>query len=390
MNHFSGTNRIRLLSAITAILLATPFSLNQLSGFYLWMSPFIMLNSVLYLKTWVWFNFISLLVLVTVLIRKRWFCRYLCPVGMACDLASEFSKKQKNYLNKIPQIGEWLAAISLVGALSGFPLLMVLDPLAIFNGFFTIFSLEINLLTLVSLSGLPVLIAVHLFLPGLWCGKICPLGGFQDIAFYLKSKAMVLFRKEKETRKAIDRGRRLFLASGTGAAAGLIIPHFLRNNHQTGIRPPASLPEPRFNTLCIRCGSCMKACPTRIIVPDLAPDNLMAWMTPVIRFRKSYCIETCNLCSTVCPSGSITLFSIEAKKEIVMGIAEIHPENCLLTRNAECDRCKQACKYHAVSIEKSEQSILMKPVVDEKKCVGCGACVVICPPEVIRVIPVNS
>jgi ferredoxin-type protein NapF len=110
-------------------------------------------------------------------------------------------------------------------------------------------------------------------------------------------------------------------------------------------------------------------------------------MTPEIHFGNGYCLETCNLCSVVCPTGSITLFSPEAKKRIFMGSAMVNYEECLLSRNRECDRCLAACKYDAVKIVPSSRPLLMTPMIDLKKCTGCGGCAVICPTSAINVIP---
>jgi formate hydrogenlyase subunit 6/NADH:ubiquinone oxidoreductase subunit I len=111
-------------------------------------------------------------------------------------------------------------------------------------------------------------------------------------------------------------------------------------------------------------------------------------MTPEVSFAGGgYCLETCNLCSQVCPSGSITLFSPDAKNRIFMGSAELVYEDCLLAKNSECDRCKVACKFDAIKIEAVPGSLLMKPFISTVKCVGCGACAVICPPATIKMLP---
>jgi MinD superfamily P-loop ATPase len=81
------------------------------------------------------------------------------------------------------------------------------------------------------------------------------------------------------------------------------------------------------------------------------------------------------------------LFSKEAKNRLFIGLAEIELENCLLAKNRECDRCKAACRYDAIKIEPAEGAVLMLPVVSPDRCVGCGACEVICPPGVIEIVP---
>jgi ferredoxin len=111
-------------------------------------------------------------------------------------------------------------------------------------------------------------------------------------------------------------------------------------------------------------------------------------MTPEVTFQSNgYCLEDCNLCSRVCPSGAITLFDINAKSQLKMGIALIHPEKCLLTEFSECDRCKAACSYEAMDIVSYGMAGPMIPVVDTEKCIGCGACAAICPPQTIDTIP---
>ncbi len=375
---FKASN-VRSLSTLVAVLLALPFSWKGFTGLYNWLSPFIMLNSVLVLKSIVWLNAIALIVLILAILRKRWFCRYLCPVGWGCDKISNISLRKKVSYKHFPNIGKWLAITSLASAAVGFPLFILLDPMAIFNGFFATFSGSLSFAAIISLSGLPLLLAIHLILPGIWCKKICPLGGLQLILIEIKNLINNLFRERQIKIKQNDPVRRLVLASGMGLLAGLFIPGILKSAKKEHILPPAALHPDLFNTLCIRCGNCIKACPTKILSHYTGSGNILAWMTPEVTFEKGYCLETCNLCSVVCPSGAINLFSVEAKREIFMGIAEIHLENCLLTNNSECDRCRAACKYDALDIVPVKHTILAKPQIIKEKCVGCGACAVICP-----------
>ena len=388
MREWFKASNIRSLSTIVAVLLALPLSWKVVTGFYTWLSPFIMLNSVLVLKSFVWLNAFALIILILAFFRKRWFCRYMCPVGRGCDKVSSVSFRKKVTYNRLPNIGKWFAITSLASAAIGLPLFILLDPMAIFNGFVSAFSGNIEFVTIISLSGLPLLLAIHLVLPGIWCKKICPLGGLQLVLREIKILIYSLYRRQQINRKQADPVRRLLFASGMGLLAGLFVPGIFKPLEKKYIRPPAALHPDLYNTLCIRCGSCIKACPTKIITHHTGPDNLLAWMTPEVTFEKGYCLETCNLCGRVCPSGAINLFSVEAKSEIFMATAEIHLEDCLLTNNAECDRCKVSCKYDALEIVPVKQTILMKPEIITEKCVGCGACAVICPVLTIEMKPV--
>jgi len=86
------------------------------------------------------------------------------------------------------------------------------------------------------------------------------------------------------------------------------------------------------------------------------------------------------------PTGAITLFSVEAKRSIFMGTAQINFEDCYLSNNRECIKCREACKYGAVEFLPGSNSLNMLPLIDNQKCVGCGACEVVCPAACISVL----
>jgi ferredoxin len=378
---------LRGFSSLLALILAIPVSWNGLTGFYTWLSPFIMLNSIFTLKSFVWLNLVALPVLLFILFRKRWFCYNLCPVGWSCDRVSSLNRDKSFTYKRIPYIGKWMAILSLSAALVGVPLFILIDPMAIFNGFFAIFSGKLTIAAIISLSGFPLLLIIHLFLPGIWCARLCPLGGLQLVFADIKAALSRLFGKNSRETPAVDTGRRYFLMSGIGLLAGVTIPEVLKPSSELVIRPPAAVEPVLFNSLCCRCGNCSKACPTEIILPNTDFNNILAWMTPKISFKSGYCLETCNLCSRVCPGGSITLFSVKAKGQLFMGTAEVHLENCLLLNNRECVRCRESCKFDAIEFVAEENILNVTPAVNIKKCVGCGACEVICPAGCIIIKP---
>jgi ferredoxin-type protein NapF len=389
MKNIFRSSNLRAFSSLLAVVLAIPLSWKGLTGFYAWLSPFIMLNSVFSLKSFVWLNIVAILVLLFVFFRKNWFCIYICPVGWGCDKVSGLNQRKVFKYKRLPYIGKWLAIISLTASLVGFPLFVILDPLAIFNGFFTIFSGKLSLLVLISVAGLPLLLMINLILPGIWCMKLCPLGGFQLVISDLKARLNRLINNKKPKSAISDTGRRYFVMSGIGLLAGATIPRFLKPSADRMIRPPASAEPVLFNSLCCRCGNCNKACPTGIIIHHTEFDNILAWMTPEISFKEGYCLETCNLCSQVCPTGAITLFSVNAKSQLFIGTAKIQLENCLLLNNKECVRCKESCKYEAIKFVEEENILTVVPVADITKCVGCGACSVICPTVCIEIYPIH-
>jgi len=386
----TGPSDMRLISTLLAVLLALPFSWGIFTGFFLWFSPFIMLNSVLTHKSLVFLHTVAVAVLVTAFFRKRFFCIYLCPVGYPCDAISRVSPFKASYLKKFPDISRWIAVVSIVSAASGLPLFILLDPLAIFHGFFTSLSGNIELAGILALTGFPLLLALHYFFPNLWCGKLCPLGGLQNVAWDMRSYVQPVFSNDQKSSRSFSAGRRYLISAGAGVAAGFFLPKKINPEGGPFIRPPGSVAEDTFNTLCIRCGNCIRSCPTKILHQQIDASRIMCFMTPEVRFTKGYCLEECNLCSKVCPSGSISLFSPEDKKHIIMGMAEIELDKCWLSNNRECNRCLVSCRYDALCIGSGEEGSQALPHIDPELCTGCGACAVICPPEAIKMKPVKA
>jgi len=389
MKNLFRSSNLRTLSFLMAIVLALPLSWKGLTGFHTWLSPFIMLNSVIAVKSFVWLNIVAFPVLLFVFFRKRWFCLNLCPAGWCFDRISALNKDKTYTYKRLPDIGKWLAIISLASAIIGLPLFLVFDPLAIFNGFFTILSGGMNIFAIISLSGFLLLLTIHFFYPGVWCAKLCPLGGLQLVINDLTTRLKLFFNKQKPLPHGIDPGRRYFLMSGIGLIAGITIPKFLKPPAEIIIRPPATVAPPLLYSLCCRCGNCIKACPTGIIKYSTDFTGIPAWMTPEISYESGYCLETCNLCGQVCPTGAITLFNFSAKGQLFMGTAKVQLENCLLFNNIECVKCKESCKYKAIAFVAKENILNMVPMIDKDRCVGCGACEVICPTDCIHIAGTN-
>lgn len=377
-------NTIRSVFLVIAILVALPLGWGKLSGLSNWISPFITLNSVFALKSLVLLNGIGFLVLTVTWFKKRFFCRYLCPVGCVLDWIPKRNRQIKNFrIKKVPAFGKWLTIISLTGALFGSPIFIFLDPMSVFNGFFTSFIQLSWLSFIASVAGFVILLLMQLIWPGLWCKRLCLLGGLQFLVSDLKG----LINGTKPAIGKRDMGRRIFIGSAVGAAAAIAIPFMVNGDEDNSIRPPASLEPEDFYALCTRCGSCLKACPTNILKQDTHLG--FGLLTPVVIFENAYCLETCNACSVVCPSGAITLFSVNAKAQLIMGKAEVNLTDCLLSLQTECDRCKVVCTYQAISINKKGNETIVLPEVITKKCVGCGACKIVCPKNCISISSVD-
>jgi ferredoxin len=110
-------------------------------------------------------------------------------------------------------------------------------------------------------------------------------------------------------------------------------------------------------------------------------------LAPIIRFEKKYCLEDCNACTQVCPSGALQSLDLKLKQKYIIGEALVDASICLLALGVkDCDACVRSCPFDAVRIHWDEDQYVAYPVVDSRKCNGCGACVVVCPTESIKAI----
>jgi ferredoxin len=144
------------------------------------------------------------------------------------------------------------------------------------------------------------------------------------------------------------------------------------------IRPPGALPEKRFVSACTGCGECLKVCPNNALQSTFLEAGLAGLYTPRLVPRIGYCEEYCNFCGKVCPTEAIRVLSIEEKRLIQMGVAHIDKTRCIAyDQDKVCLVCNEQCSYHAV--EGDEKDEKKRPIVKEEKCTGCGICENKCP-----------
>jgi ferredoxin len=194
--------------------------------------------------------------------------------------------------------------------------------------------------------------------------------------------------------------RRLLISLGAGftffpiirATSGLE-----KNYNPKLIRPPGSLEEEDFLSRCIRCGECMKVCPTNAIHPTLTEAGIEGIWTPIMIMRIGYCEDTCVLCSQICPTGAIWELDEETKvgnknkgdKRVSIGTAFIDRGRCLpYAMDTPCIVCEEHCPTAPKSIYLKEVTVknrdgkdvlLQQPYIDPKLCWGCGICEYVCP-----------
>jgi ferredoxin-type protein NapF len=207
------------------------------------------------------------------------------------------------------------------------------------------------------------------------------LGGLQDV-LWTAARRMVPRRAATPPQEPKSPGwlsRRAVLAAAAGAIWAAVARRTTAEPRP--LRPPGAIDEGRFSGACIRCGNCIRACPTRILEPDRGAYGIAGLLAPVVRFARGYCLEDCTRCTEVCPSGAIRPVTLEAKRRVVMGVPYVDMEHCLLGDDRECAICRNRCPYEAIALKFSEESYTLEPRVDRSRCPGCGACEAACPTE---------
>ncbi|MCF8029344.1 MAG: 4Fe-4S binding protein [Desulfohalobiaceae bacterium] len=146
------------------------------------------------------------------------------------------------------------------------------------------------------------------------------------------------------------------------------------------IRPPGALPEDDFLNRCIRCGLCLRICPTDMLQPAMGHSGWSGFQTPVAVARSGPCEPGCTLCGDVCPSGAIRRLPEAEKVWAKMGTAVVDRRKCLAWEWGErCLVCDEACSYGAVELIQEPGLEVAVPSVREDRCTGCGACEFACP-----------
>jgi MauM/NapG family ferredoxin protein len=248
------------------------------------------------------------------------------------------------------------------------------------------------------------------------CAKICPTGAIDPEKAFTAAVSectdcmscvdscptqAISFGRKIRVEQHPDETRRWFLTS-LGAAAVLAV--FLRfiptatQKAASSVRPPGSNADTLYNK-CIRCGECMRVCPTGVLQPQPTAGDTRLW-TPVLKTRLGYCDYSCNACGAICPTGAITGLTLETKRKTVIGVASIDRTRCITwAEGRDCIVCEEMCPVPEKAIKLSGggqgrgQGGARHPQVVAELCIGCGICEQQCPiagEAAIRVYPLSD
>lgn len=167
--------------------------------------------------------------------------------------------------------------------------------------------------------------------------------------------------------------RRTAIAAIGGSIAVAVINPFkgrTKTPAQTLFRPPGVSNEEHFLNKCVRCGECLAACPTKALQPALLQFGVSSLWTPHVDFSNGPCLYECNACGQVCPTGAIEHLTLEKKQQFAIGTAQVNMAKCL-----QCGICVEVCPVSG-TISGSGFGDLE---VNSELCIGCGICEIACP-----------
>lgn len=146
------------------------------------------------------------------------------------------------------------------------------------------------------------------------------------------------------------------------------------------VKPAGSLSLDNFTSRCTSCQLCVQSCPNDVL---RASSELDTFMQPEMSFERGYCRPSCTTCSEVCPAGAISKITREEKTSIQIGHAVWIGQNCVaLHDGVECGNCARHCPTGAITMmpyDAEDPASPKIPIINEERCIGCGACEHVCP-----------
>jgi polyferredoxin len=281
------------------------------------------------------------------LIEKRFWCKYLCPLGAFLGLLSRFSVLKRSVSEDCTECGACAMVCQGNAAPDQKEKWKDTECLCCWN-----------------------------------CDDICP------------QNAVSFGFKGKKASASMDLGRRRVIVSALSGIAAVplvrITPLGIANaKNPILLRPPGSLEEKEFLQRCVKCGECMKVCITNGLQPTLLEAGLEGIWSPTLVPRIGYCEYRCTLCGQVCPTGAIKRLQMAEKAKVKIGLAMIDKGRCLpWAHGRPCIVCEEVCPTPTKAIwleevgarDRQGKMVMVKqPHVDLELCIGCGICEAKCP-----------
>lgn len=347
---------------------------------------------------------VFLVVLLSAAIIGRFFCAWLCPLGVLQSVANALTHPKSHVRRVCTRLPETKA--QRIVRWSIFALAAALIAVGLGTLGWAITPYAILGKALVGFVPGVVLAAVVLVLAAvgsgrIWCNWVCPMGTLFNVLaqkarfphkINLKEgcgncrKCFAVQKPVAKTKAAATSGgvtrRETLSGIGLFAAAELAektvdggyapvsLPGVPKRSAE--VLPPGAVDRVYFDRICVGCEACVAACPEKCLVPSL---SLRTFGQPKMDFRRGHCRLACpQKCAAACPAGALRIRDHVARRDLHMGQAIWKKDLCLRTTKGEpCTACSRNCPVKAIEIVEGF------PVVDREKCIGCGDCEHVCP-----------
>jgi len=142
--------------------------------------------------------------------------------------------------------------------------------------------------------------------------------------------------------------------------------------------PPGAMNRARFNAKCVGCGLCISKCTGNVLRAASLQYGLAGFMQPYMNYDSGFCAFGCSRCNNLCPTGALVPLKRDRKQSTRIGLAHFIPDNCVAyTAEQDCGACGEHCPVGAIVMVDYKSTRI--PQINDKLCIGCGACQHICP-----------
>lgn len=392
--YFGSLKNIRIIWSIFFIglffLLIYLADFSRLKGYeialFLLIDPLVWLSGLLTSFTVYNLLWLALLIIIPTLFLGRFFCSWICPLGILNQwfgaLLIKRSLKENYQLNsyqKIYRVKYYILTILLIFALLGSNQIGLFDPIVtIFRASslalypvagkigFPIYN-SIPIYLGVSLIGILFILIIfaNRFVPRFYCRTLCPLGGLLGLLSY---KAPYRIRRDIDLCIDCDH----CLKSCQGASD----PH---SEHRV--------------TECHLCMNCISDCPTNALEYRLPENRVLAQKPFDINRRRL--LEVAMMSAIFVPTMKSAISAeSESQHNVIRPPGSINEQD-FLKRCIKCSACMRVCPTNALHPALLESGVegLWTPIMINK--IGycehhCVLCSQVCPTGAIKAITVSE
>ncbi|MBM4276744.1 MAG: 4Fe-4S dicluster domain-containing protein [Deltaproteobacteria bacterium] len=375
-----------------------------LADIYLRLDPLLGLNAIFAAREVIGRSLWGLVTIGATLLIGRFFCGYICPMGISIDFLNHLFFRKKKYKilkteTSLRKAKYLLLIVFVMAAITGLSLAFLMDPIALLTRFYTffIYPLAITLINLlldlirplskalgwITLTHLhyfqPVfymsaitllifggIIALNLLAPRFWCRYLCPLGAMLSLISPLGIFKRRVSEECNECKKC-------------------------QKNCPMG----AILDDPRKTHLqeCFQCRTCVHVCPQNAITFP-ASLSIGGEYSKIDLSRRGFIYSLAGGLGVGFLATHTPFTRLQGKHHLIRAPGAI-PETEFLRTCIRCGECMKSCLTNTLQpcLWESGFSGLWTPKMDLRLAPcdqNCNVCGKVCPTQAIRSVSLEE